>query len=382
VILLPIHPQPKEGEILSSWMVRLSLSNHFQLHTFYSKLLGYTQPIWTRDVDRNPAQTLLDILSTRSGCSVSQLESLCLRSYEGLLYEDVRLNGVAKWVLPIGVFHRTRIRKGIQCCPQCLREGIPFFCMKWRISLFTMCEIHKCFLIDACPQCHANIEYHRLGINKGDFLSDTPLSDCHNCGFGLAKAVPVQPSHLPERIVSDYQKLLRMIAKNRWDSSLKLPAFYPVAFFDGLKAILTLLNKRSAAALRKKLNSQFPVDLPLECPGAIEFGYLDVTQRFKLVAAALWLLHDWPFRLVNLLREAGQSRSRFAEDPNALPFWLLRPLNDYLDLRIYVPTPDEIESVKTYLLAKQGIANTKAMADLLGVGVDCTRTLVANHRLY
>lgn len=331
VKLLPIHPQPKDGEILSSWMVRLSLSNHFQLHTFYSKLLGYKNQIWTRDVDRNPAKELLGILSACSGCSMSCLESMTLQLYEGLLYEDVRLNGIAKWVLPIGVFHRTRRRRGIQCCPLCLQEGAPYFRLKWRISIFSICETHKCFLIDQCPQCNSNIEYHRLGIKRGDFVPTTPLSECPSCGFDLSKAMPLHPLNLPECVLSEYRTLLLMISKNVWDSSLKLPAFYPLSFFDGFKALLRLVNKRSATTLRANINKQFPIGLTEDSTGLKDFGYLDVVQRFKLITTCLWLLHDWPRRLVTILREAGQSRSRFTEDPNQLPFWLLLPLNEHLD---------------------------------------------------
>lgn len=108
----------------------------------HSKLLGYDHPIWNRDVDRNPDPELLNILADSTGYPLKLISTMTLDYFDGLLYEDVRLHGVAKWILPIGVFHRVHRRRGMQYCPFCLKEGIPFFCLKWRISLFTLCEAH------------------------------------------------------------------------------------------------------------------------------------------------------------------------------------------------------------------------------------------------
>lgn len=376
--LLPIHPQPQKGEILSSWMVRLSISNHFQLHTFYSKLLGYTHPIWNRDIDRNPSITLLEILADCSGCSLKRINSMSLGYFDGLLYEDVRLNGVAKWILPIGVFHRLHRRRGMQCCPLCLQQGVPFFCLKWRISIFAMCEVHKCLLIDACPKCGATIEYHRLAISRGEFISYTPLSICAGCGFDLSKSPIVRPGALPEQVIGEYAKVLRMISKNQWGGMQQLPPIYQLSFFDGFKALLRLVNKRSATVLRERINAQFPVELTVDSE-AMEFGYLSILQRFKLVVTCLWLLHDWPDRLITILRDSKLSRSRITEDPEELPFWLLSPLNDYLDLRTYSPSVEEALAVKCFLLKQGETATLREIAKLLGIGVEYVRPLIKSN---
>lgn len=373
--LLPIHPQPKRGEILSSWMVRLSISNHFQLHTFYSKLLGYDHAIWNRDVDRNPSAALLEILSHCSGCPLKRINSMTLGHFDGLLYEDVRLIGVAKWILPIGVFHRMHRRRGMQCCPLCLQQDVPFFSLKWRISLCTICEVHKCFLIDSCPQCGATIEYHRLGIARGEFIPHTPLSICAGCGFDLAKGPVVRSGSLPEGVINEYVKILRMISINRWDSNLQLPSMHPLSFFDGLKALLRLVNKRSAPQLRERINAEFPIELTVNSAAA-EFGYLSIVERFKLVVTCLWLLHDWPNRFVSIMKECHLSRSRVAENPESLPFWLLRALNEHLDLRTYVPSVEEAMSVKSYLMKNGQDVTLRAIASLLGVGAEYVRPLV------
>lgn len=366
--LLPIHPQPKKGEILSSWMVRLSLENRFHLHTFYSKILGYKNQIWTRDIDRSASRELIELLSRCSGCSTHRLESMTLRNYDGLLYENVRTNGISNWVIPLGIYHRLHHR-GMQCCPLCLKD-YPYYRLSWRISLFTLCERHKCFLIDECPRCKARIEFHRLGIGKENAVSAADLSFCSKCRFDLSKTSPEFPQIVVEQILPEYAKLLKSVAANTWACELNLPASYPLAFFEGLSQMLSLVNRRSAVALRRNLNENLNLELPLVKGASLEFEFLGIHERYKLLTAALWMMHDWPYRLIQILKLSGLSRSRCAEKVDKFPFWLLSPLNEYLDQRIYSPNSEEVASIIKYLRGKRIKPTAIMIAQTLGVSVD------------
>lgn len=369
--LLPIHPQPRAGEILSSWMVRLALENRFHLHTFYSKLLGYKHPIWTRDIDRSASPELIHILSECSSCPKAKIEAATLRHYDGFIYEDVRTHGVARWIVPLGVYHRLH-RKGMQCCPLCLKDETPYYRLKWRTSFFTLCEKHKCFLIDECPNCKAIVEYHRLGIGK--YVHSSELNLCSHCYFNLSEASPVYPPRLPEHIIQAYTNTLKQVANNRWSRTLPFPTAHPLAFFHGLRGLLMLVNKRSCIELRKNINNFVPLNLPLEKEWSLEFGYLKIRERFNLLMACFWLLHDWPERFVNVLKVSHLSRSRFAEDVDQFPFWLLRPLNDFLDQRHYIPSSEEVMSVIKYLNSKKIFVNAPSVARQLGISNDFARS--------
>lgn len=371
--LLPIHPQPKEGEILTSWMVRLSLENRFHLHTFYAKLLNYKKQIWTRDVDRSATLELIQLLSACSSCPVSRIEATTLRHYNGLMYENVRTNGITKWVVPLGVYHRLH-RIGMQCCPVCLQDESPYYCLKWRTSFFTVCEKHQCFLIDECPECKAKIEYHRLGIGKFTNAYATNLKLCSKCYYDLSSAAPLFPPRLPEHIFLEYRNVLKSVARNRWSRTLNLPATYPLAFFEGLRGLLMLMNRRSAIELRKNINKSIAIDLPLEKDCSQEFVFLGIHERFKLLMACFWLMHDWPYRFVDILKISKLSRSRFAEDVDQFPFWLQQPLNRYLDQRHYIPSPEEVDSIVDYLKSKGMPVNAPSVAKVLGIGRDFART--------
>jgi hypothetical protein len=373
VKLLPIHPQPRDGEILSSWMVRLALENRFHLHTFYSKLLGYKHPIWTRDIDRSASSELIRVLSECSSCPKLKIEAATLRHYDGFIYEDVRTHGVARWIVPLGVYHRLH-RKGMQCCPLCLKDETPYYRLKWRTSFFTLCEKHKCFLIDECPNCKAIVEYHRLGIGKYMNVRSPELNLCSHCYFNLAETPPVYPPRLPEHIIQEYRNTLKQVANNRWGRSLPFPTAHPLAFFHGLRGLLMLVNKRPCIELRKNINNFVPLNLPLEKEWSLEFGYLNIRERFNLLMACFWLMHDWPERFVNVLKVSHLSRSRFAEDVDQFPFWLLRPLNDFLDQRHYIPSPEEVVSVIKYLDSKKIFVNAPSVARELGISNDFARS--------
>jgi hypothetical protein len=371
--LLPLHPQPKEGEILSSWMVRLALENRFLLHTFYSKLLGYKEPIWTRDIDRSATTELIQLLSECSSCPATKIEAATLRHYDGFMYEDVRTHGVARWIIPLGVYHRLH-RNGMQCCPICLKDETPYYRLKWRISFYTICEKHKCFLIDECPNCGKIVEYHRLGIGKNLYVKSSELNLCSNCFFDLSKTTPVYPPRLPETIVQEYRFTLKQFENNEWSRALNLPTTYPLGFFAGLRGLLMLVNKRACVELRRRINDSVPLNLPLQKDWAPEFGYLTINERFNLLMACFWLMHNWPERFVNLMKLSHLSRSRFAEDVEQFPFWLLSPLNEYLDHRHYIPAVDEVKSVIRYLNSKEIIINAPSIAKTLGISIDFART--------
>ena len=187
--MLPMHPQPKQDEILSSWLVRLAFANGFPLHTFYSSLLSYKAPIWSRDIDRHPSMELLKVLESHTHKSIIALQALTFSSYEGVLFEQLPMNGDAPWLLPAGVFHRTRLRAGMQFCPLCIQnDPVPYYRRCWRLALYPICGHHNCLMHQSCPFCHSPVIFHRHGIGRSKETPDDALRLCHHCGFYLGGA--------------------------------------------------------------------------------------------------------------------------------------------------------------------------------------------------
>lgn len=161
--LFPFHRGvcPVEGELLSSYLLRLAAGHSADPYRFYSHLLPGVQ-IWNRDVDRRPHAAVTALLVDRCGFSPAEVEAMCLGQYtqaiEGL--SSAGSAGRGTWINPIGIFHRTRVLSGLQVCPLCLaQDGI--YRRIWRLSFVTHCPIHTVPLYACCPTCRAPIVPHR-----------------------------------------------------------------------------------------------------------------------------------------------------------------------------------------------------------------------------
>lgn len=201
-------------------MVRLAFSNGYPLHTFYSSLLGCKEAIWNRDIDRRCASTILQVLSDHTDQSVIVLESMTLGAYDGVLFENLPKIGNAPWVIPVGIFHRIRRRRGMQFCPLCLRgDSMPYYRRAWRLALYAMCEQHHCIMQEYCPNCRAPIAYHRHGIGRRRTAPEVVfLNFCHACGYDLRCSNPVYLDWSDEASWKSYIDLLAGFESGAWDA--------------------------------------------------------------------------------------------------------------------------------------------------------------------
>ena len=105
----PWRPEPLPDELLSSWLRRVALGNSPKVHTFCNAVWPGLQ-IWNRDIDCLAPEVLLEALALGTGQPTSRVRQTTFGSLEGVLFEQVRVTGPTEWVLPVGVYHRTRRR--------------------------------------------------------------------------------------------------------------------------------------------------------------------------------------------------------------------------------------------------------------------------------
>jgi hypothetical protein len=135
--LWPVRPKPLPDELLSSWLVRLAKKNGVKLQRFCDCAFGNDRQIWNRDIDRLAPGWLLRELSMRTNVSLEKIELLTLSSYKGKIFKRLLVCGQQRWILPLGMYHRKRLRFGLQFCPCCLAEELvcPMFCASWIVSV-------------------------------------------------------------------------------------------------------------------------------------------------------------------------------------------------------------------------------------------------------
>lgn len=184
----PIHPQIQPGEILSSWMLRIAQANGFKAHTFYAQQLGRSREIWTRDIDHLAPDWLIALLAERTGASIEAVSATTLRAFEGIVFERINATGATRWLLPLGVYHRTRRAFGQQFCPVCLAaDARPYLRQRWRLSINVVCAEHGVLLLDRCTACGKPLAPHRADILVGRGLpARASLRHCGYCRVDLA----------------------------------------------------------------------------------------------------------------------------------------------------------------------------------------------------
>ena len=181
----PIHLHPKDDELLSSWILRLARAHALKLHTFCCLAWGRDTQIWNRDIDRLADLEFLKVLHEKTGVSEERIRHTTLSSLEGKLAERITSRGTARFLLPLGIYHRVRSRHGIQFCPDCLSEGVPYYRRKWRIALTTVCINHRRLLHDNCPRCSKAITFHRAEMGKREKVQSKEPYYCYACGYDL-----------------------------------------------------------------------------------------------------------------------------------------------------------------------------------------------------
>lgn len=371
--MLPLHTHPRQGEIFSSWLIRLALENGLPVHTFYYSLLKYHGQIWTRDIDRHPPQVLINTVAEATGQNFKRLTYLCLTSYEGRLYEHLPINGDAPWLMPAGIYHRTRKRPGMQFCPVCLScDDFPYYRKLWRTSLAAMCEVHRCPLYEYCPKCQAPIVFHQHGMGRFKNVKREAGRLCHRCGFDFS-VISVSVVDANASLLDGYVHLLSNLT---WEHKyyLDLAGGNEYLLFKGIRALVGALGGRNGGRLREILGEL--LKLPLSPDHGMDFEYQNVQFRLHLMLCIIWILQKWPERFCEVCSEAKFTRSRFSETYSEVPFWVMSVIDDHLNTASVSHSYEEVESAIGWLQLNGELVCWRSLGDLLGLKRDSAKSAI------
>ncbi|WP_407222704.1 TniQ family protein [Escherichia coli] len=82
----PLHPAPREGEALSSWLNRVALCYHMEVSELLEHDLGHGQ---VDDLDTAPPLALLAMLSQRSGIEPDRLRCMSFAGWVPWLLDSL-----------------------------------------------------------------------------------------------------------------------------------------------------------------------------------------------------------------------------------------------------------------------------------------------------
>lgn len=377
-MLLPIHPQPQSEELLSSWLTRLAIENGHYSFVFLKQLFNFDEPIFSRDLDRLYSPNLLQLLSNVSGQRLRDISMLSLASYQGTVFDNLNLMGKTRWILPLKIYHRMRRGKGIVYCPLCLKDDVhKYFRKSWRLAFVTLCNRHRCLLLDKCIHCNSGIDYQRIGI--GSRIYELPLEDlshCHICDKPLWSAPARQLPIELETKAEPYRQFLN--AFHNGDPVVpSLNIAMNLQALTGIWFLVCSLMGRRAGEVRKRIYEDSGIQLePHTRNETIEFCSLE--QRLKYLIVIMHYMRDWPSRFSGLVDKTSYTSCIFTENASKLPFWLYSIVQTNLNLKKYKLSDEEILNATFYLNRKNGNVDPRKLANLLGIHVSSLNQRLAN----
>lgn len=339
--LIPAFTRPRTDELLSSWIVRLAKDHHLKVHEF-CRILFPDVNIWNRDVDRTSPKELIKKLSTLTLVKGEDIENCLLSSYSGRLFSHFNPNGINRWILSQGIYHRLRLRKGTMLCPSCLRNDLdnPYFRKHWRLSLFTICQNCGCMLQDECPQCGNPINFFRNFIGKDTVDFDKPICTCHACKFDFRDSVPEMVSRKFFRMQRYFHNVLQ--GKNR-DSMISME------YYDVLHQLVKIFNGKGESSIL--FRGAISKTLKLDFEGndyKTPFDMLPVKQRLTILFASFWLLQGFPEKLIAFCKDNRIWSSPLLKDFNNPPLWYVKPIINNLYIANDVRNKEEFKKYFSY----------------------------------
>jgi hypothetical protein len=158
----PLHPAPKEGEALSSWLHRVAACYQMDAHDLLAHDLGHGQ---ADDLDAAPPLSLLTTLSQRSGIELDRLRCMSLAGWVPWLLDsldDQIPAALETYAFEFSVLLPKRNRKTRaitnwrawlpsqpirRACPLCLNDPADqAVLLAWKLPLMLSCPLHGCWL--------------------------------------------------------------------------------------------------------------------------------------------------------------------------------------------------------------------------------------------
>jgi hypothetical protein len=298
-----IRPRPLEGESLSSWRQRVGWANGYRLFPLEKGRLRRADP----DLCVDPCE--LDWVGCTHQLSADSLLTMTLRGHRGVFVRDVASRQHAAWWLRAKYGGRSKSAHGSMFCSECLKEKVPYFRLRWRVALFTVCPQHGLLYLDACSHCGA---LQWPAACSGVFHLHPRFSsfvNCWRCGDLLSECKTVPAAN------SDPLEFIGRHVAFRWRPAVEV--------LECLRAICQLFIRHETRKLILQHGSKWSAaaaalgDVSTEC--AVE--YLDVSRRDLLIREALGILSDWPTSFWIFAEQCRITRVHFCGARHLHPAW-------------------------------------------------------------
>lgn len=320
------HLKLKEGEMLSSWIVRLASDCEMSAEQFCQIALSIKR-LGLSAIDRSPDESLLKALSEGTGESIERIRESSILPEDGYALSPSG-KGQTSWIIPSVTYLSLQNKKfnvGMPYCPECLHaDAKPYYRKVWRYAFHPICPLHRIPLSDTCPHCNEPYSHMQPVTSKVQALKDVPIIDCWSCGKDVTEvgSAPLLDEGLLVQTLAIQNKILAGINKGAFD----VPGFgyvHSKSYLDAMHYIIdTLTTGKHASDRLHYVCEKTGIDFKTHRPNPIhDIEHLQAKDRATLLCLAQWLMEEWPTRFVPYINSADIIFSNLFERID-LSYWL------------------------------------------------------------
>lgn len=351
--LWPVHPQPFEDEVLSSWVSRIGSAADLSLTSFRKLCL----PAKARQIDLDQVDDpeFFETLASGTGVSVEEVRRLGYASDEGRVYSRYAFHN-PEWVAPRTLGDLSKRVPSIPYCPSCLAEDQePYYRKSWRYAFYPVCPKHG-LLTNDCPTCKRPYSYlHGVRFNTGRGGSES-IGVCRFCGEHFS-ANPIQGLNERAQIeVIEIQGKIQDALNCGWFEIAGHTPVHVCMYLCGLRDLTNMfLHESYGEAARRWVTAEAGMSFIekewIQPPASIES--LPAATRAWGILFASWLAEEWPSRFVSMVGALRTDGFRIRRPRTAQAAWLRHASVDNLFAKKVFPSKDEIDSARQALAKKR-----------------------------
>jgi hypothetical protein len=187
---LPLYVEPRQNEVLLSWLLRLATRLEVSLHTLVRAAFWIDDRRERSQWWRRPEPQMLSRVSDKTGVSIERLRRMTFESWAAVYRDDEASERFSAERFRAEAPRRQGFRYVL--CEQCLDAGGPSHLRTpWVIGWVAVCPEHASIMTVRCPKCTA-----KLRIGRTSSMARFSPTTCVRCGNDLRYGLhePAHPS--------------------------------------------------------------------------------------------------------------------------------------------------------------------------------------------
>ncbi len=341
----PLHPAPQDDETLSSWLTRLAVAYEMAPIAFCHDALALPNQS-LQELDDSPPARLITTLVDHTGWSLSRVEAMTLRHYEGIVFETLDLAAPQAMAVLILRFHPDRRHSddraherrqwrqltpwllpreataAMPFCPLCIAEGpVVYPRTAWSLAFTTVCRRHEVVLRDSCPACAEPVL--RFWVR----LAPQGWAHCW-CGATLA-LVPTVRAPAPVLWLANRAHEALTTGEVVLDTSVPMPGR---TYFAILRAFVESVRLRWAhQPWAESCWRGLGVDpVVMRSQLAVPFEVQPLSWRLRILELVGHLLRPWPHAFLESCQRVSLTGQTLLRRVQGLPAAMWEPLVEVL----------------------------------------------------